>query len=291
MSNYGSSIKSIRKNKGYTQKEVAANLFTQATYSNFEADKTDILSTSFMHLLSQLHISSDELRYIHNDYQYDESTKIAERFFSLPYNDRNEILQILRLIEAYYLKGNSNIILNDLKIICEALLIIESSGDLLAAREKVNKVWVRISRFDQWYLVDLKIMNVILYFFESDVVIYITDKLIERLKVYQGFDEAIKLKKTLTINLSLILIKSGMISEALNRLEDFLQLHLSELSYKSLAVCFNRIAICYSYISKEKEIKYTKKIERLLEVYEDEPFKEKLQLEYKKYCNLKNKNM
>ncbi|BAK14702.1 predicted transcriptional regulator [Solibacillus silvestris StLB046] len=284
MSNYGITIKSIRKNKGYTQKEVAANLFTQATYSNFEAAKTDILSFSFMHLLSQLQISSEELRFIHNGYQYDDEIEIAERFFNLPYNDREGILGILKLIEDYYLKGNSNIILNELKIICEALLIVESSGDLLVAREKVNKVWERISRFDQWYLVDIRIMNVVLYFFDCDVVIYITDKLVERLKVYQGFEDAKRLKKTLTINLSLILIKNGLITEALNRLEDFLRTHLSDLSYKALAVCFNRIAICYSHISKEKEKEYIKKIHSLLEIYEDESFKEILLLEYNKYC-------
>lgn len=119
---------------------------------------------------------------------------------------------------------------------------------LVAAMEKVNKIWERISRFDQWYLMDIRMMNVILYFFESDVVISITDKLIERLKVYQNYDEAARLKNTLTINLSLILIRSGMMSEALSRLENFLQLHLKDLSYKSLAVCLNRIAICYSYI-------------------------------------------
>ena len=285
MSNYGKTIRSIRKNKGYTQKEVAANLFTQATYSNFEAAKTDILSTSFMHLLSQLQISSEELRFIHNGYQYDDELEIAERFFNLPYNDREEILGILKLIEDYYLKGNSNIILNELKIICEALLIVESSGDLLVAREKVNKVWERISRFDQWYLVDIRIMNVILYFFDCDVVIYITDKLVERLKVYQGFEEAKRIKKTLTINLSLILIKNGLISEALNRLEDFLRTHLRDLSYKALTVCFNRIAICYSHISKGKEKVYIKKIHSLLEIYEDESFKEILLLEYNKYCS------
>lgn len=284
MSNYGKTIRSIRKNKGYTQKEVAANLFTQATYSNFEAAKTDILSFSFMHLLSQLQISSEELRFIHNGYQYDDEIEIAERFFNLPYNDREEILGILKLIEDYYLKGNSNIILNELKIICEALLIVESSGDLLVAREKVNKVWERISRFDQWYLVDIRIMNVVLYFFDCDVVIYITDKLVERLKVYQGFEDAKRLKKTLTINLSLILIKNGLITEALNRLEAFLRTHLSDLSYKALAVCFNRIAICYSHISKEKEKEYIKKIHSLLEIYEDESFKEILLLEYNKYC-------
>ncbi|MEK4714950.1 helix-turn-helix transcriptional regulator [Sporosarcina sp. FSL K6-5500] len=283
MSNYGGTIKKIRKSKGYTQKEVTGNLFTQATYSNFESDKSDILSTNFMHLLLQLQLTTDELSYIHNDYQFNKPTEIVKSFIRLPYNNKTEISKVISSIDEYHLFGNRNIVLEELRSICESLLIIETTGDFKKAREKVNKVWERISYYDQWYLLDIQMMNVILYFFDDDVVIYITDKLLERLKIYKNFEEAIRLRSTLTLNLSLLLIKNGMFSEALNRLEKLIESHLQELSYKPLAVCYNRMAICYSYTSRGKENTINRKIELLLEIYEDELFKQMIQLEYKKY--------
>jgi transcriptional regulator with XRE-family HTH domain len=285
MSNYGGTIKKIRKNKGYTQKEVAGKLFTQSTYSNFESDKSDILSTSFMHLMLQLQLTYDELSYIHNGYEFDRFTEIVKGFFRLPYNNKNEISKVITSIDEYHINENRNIVLEELRSICEALLIVETSGDLIMAREKVNNVWERISRYDQWYLIDIKMMNVILYFFDDDVVTYITDKLLERLKVYKNFDEAIRLTSTLSLNLSLILIKNGMYSKALDRLNKFIETSLQEIPYKPLAVCFKRMAICYSYLSKEKEIVFIKKKEILLELYEDEVFSKMIQLEYKKYSS------
>jgi transcriptional regulator with XRE-family HTH domain len=285
MSNYGGTIKKIRKNKGYTQKEVAGKLFTQSTYSNFESDKSDILSTSFMHLMLQLQLTYDELSYIHNGYEFDRFTEIVKGFFRLPYNNKNEISKVITSIDEYHINENRNIVLEELRSICEALLIVETSGDLIMASEKVNNVWERISRYDQWYLIDIKMMNVILYFFDDDVVTYITDKLLERLKVYKNFDEAIRLTSTLSLNLSLILIKNGMYSKALDRLNKFIETSLQEIPYKPLAVCFNRMAICYSYLSKEKEIVFIKKKEILLELYEDEVFSKMIQLEYKKYSS------
>lgn len=284
MQNLGSTIKKIRQNKGYTQKDVIGGLFSQSTYSNFESEKSDIHLTSFVHLLSQFQLTMEELRYIHNGNQYDTATDIIRSFFRLPYNSKKDIMKVISSIDNYFSKGNENIFLKELRCICEALLIVEISGDLEKAREKVNIVWQRISRFDQWYLMDIKFVNVILYFFEYEVAINITDKLLERLKTYKNFEESIKLTFSLTLNLSLILIKNGSYIEALDRLEKLLEDYLQEIPYRSLAVCYNRMAICYSFISKENEMTYVRKIDTLLEIYEDSTFKQIVKLEFNKYC-------
>lgn len=286
MSNYGGTIKRIRKNKGYTQKEIVGELFTQSTYSNFESEKSDILSAHFMHLLLQIQISTDELRYIHNGYKHDVVTEIVNSFFHLSYNNKYEITNVITSIDEYLLNDKKNILLEELRSVCEALLIVETTGDFEKAREKVNTIWERISRYDQWYLTDIRMMNVILYFFEDDVVIYITEKLLERLNKYKAFNDSKKISTTLILNLSLLLIKSGRYSEALDRLVTLLDSHMKDLSYRPLTVCFNRMAICYSYISKDKELLYKQKITKLLDVYEDEAFKQMVIQEHKKYSQV-----
>ncbi|MEK5209687.1 helix-turn-helix domain-containing protein [Psychrobacillus sp. FSL H8-0510] len=286
MSNYGGTIKRIRKNKGYTQKEIVGELFTQSTYSNFESEKSDILSAHFMHLLLQIQISTDELRYIHNGYKHDVVTEIVNSFFRLSYNNKYEITNVITSIDEYLLNDKKNILLEELRSVCEALLIVETTGDFEKAREKVNTIWERISRYDQWYLTDIRMMNVILYFFEDDVVIYITEKLLERLNKYKAFNDSKKISTTLILNLSLLLIKSGRYSEALDRLVTLLDSHMKDLPYRPLTVCFNRMAICYSYISKDKELLYKQKITKLLDVYEDDAFKQMVIQEHEKYSQV-----
>ncbi|KQL12435.1 helix-turn-helix domain-containing protein [Psychrobacillus sp. FJAT-21963] len=283
MINYGSTLKKIRKNKGYSQKEVAGNSFAQSTYSNFESNKSDIHSAGFLYLLNQLQLSSDEFEYIFNEYKFDKVTEIKQQFFRLPYNNKHEIKHVINSIDIY-LETNQNKFLEELKCICEALLILEISGDLTKAKEKVITVWERLSRYDQWYLMDIKIINVILYFFDDDVAIQVTDKLLERLKTYKGLGDSLRLSLTLTLNLSMILIKNGKYSEALVKLEKLLQQNLHSFPYQSLAVCFNRIAICYSYSNREKEDNYKKKLFNLLEVYDDKLFLNMIQHEYEKYA-------
>lgn len=283
MSTYGSTIKKIRHNKGYTQKDVVGSLFSQSTYSNFEAEKSDIHMTSFIYLLSQFQLSTEELQYIHNGYEYDAITNIIRSFFRLPYNDTKAIIGVIKSIDNYHRGGNKNLFLEELKSICEALIILETSGDFDKARDKVSAVWERISRFDQWYLMDIKIMNVILYFFEYEVAINITDKLLLRLKIYNNFEDVVKLTFTLTLNLSLILIKNGLYKEASARLDELLKDFLTEMPYKVLAICYNRKAICYSFTSKEKEMLYLNKKNILLEIYEDDIFKQLAQHEFNTY--------
>lgn len=48
------------------------------------------------------------------------------------------------------------------------------------------------------------------------------------------------------------------------------------------------MAICYSFISKEKVVTYVNKIDMLLDIYVDPTFKQIVQLEFNKYskCNI-----
>lgn len=286
MYKHGSVLKKIRKNKGYSQRKIAGTLFSQSTYSNFESNKSDIHSLSFLHLLNQLQITSEEFFFIGNEYQYDKETEIKQQFFRLPYNDKQEISQVINSIDLH-LKTNQSILLEELRSICEALLILETQEGLVLAQEKVFPIWQRISRYDQWYMMDIRIINVILYFFDNEVAIQVTNKLLERLKTYNDFGDAIKLSFTLKINLSLILIKNELYSEAFKNLEELLDQHLQKLSYQSLIVCYNRMLICSSFLYNEREAIYRKKMENLLEVYEDMVLSSMIQQEYKDYSNKK----
>lgn len=50
-------MKRIRKNKGYTQADVAQGILSQSAYSKFEAGLSDISVTSYIHLLENLDLT------------------------------------------------------------------------------------------------------------------------------------------------------------------------------------------------------------------------------------------
>lgn len=280
---YGKTLKEIRRSKGYSQKDIIETIFSQSTYSNFESNKSDIHATSFMHILNQLQITSEELQYIHNNYQYDLATQITRRFFSLTYNNKQDVKALIQMIDDY-LAQNVNLFIEELRSICEALLIIEKTGDLHKAREKVTVVWERMQKCDQWYFNDIKLINAILYFFDDETVLHIVENLLKRLKMYSAFDNAVKMTIILTLNLSIILIKHQRYREAQHKLVSLLKQHLKVAGYPQLAVCHYRLAICYSFSDIEKAAIFKSKAETILDIYEDVILLKMLQDEYKKYA-------
>lgn len=280
---YGMAIKKIRKNKGYSQKEISGDAFSQATFSNFESGKSDIHSVNFIYILNQLQLSFNEFEFILNGYGYDKSTEIISHFFQLPYNNRSELLKVRSNIENFLAK-NDHVFLHELLIICDALLIIEESNDFNKARELVTPIWKRMSFYDQWYLVDIKIINVILYFFEVETSISITEKLLVRLNLYKDFTEASKLKITLNLNLSMLLIKNKMFEKSFENLENLLISKKYKMSYRALAGCYNRLAICSSYMNENRVKEYLGKVNSLLMVYEDYQLLELFKLEFEENC-------
>ncbi|WJY26112.1 Rgg/GadR/MutR family transcriptional regulator [Sporosarcina trichiuri] len=282
MAHYGQSLKKVRKNKHLSQQKVATTALSQAAYSNFEAGKSDIGSAAFVHLLNQLQLTFEELDYLQNGCQFGESDHLIQRFFRLPYNNKTEIQDLIRSIDMS-LEAVPNNYLMEIRQVCEALLILETSGSLNDAREKVQHVWERISNYDQWYLMDIKLLNAMLYFFDSDTVIPLADKLLERLSEYNGFADAIKLSITIQINSSMILIQNGAYTAARTRLDRLLKKQLRQLPYPSLAVCCSRLAICCSHIDLDHAAYHYDKAVALLKLYEDDHLLQMIQEEYSKY--------
>lgn len=282
---YGEVLKTIRTSKNYSQQKVAAGKFTQATYSYFEKNKSDISASNFIFLLDQLQISLDELIFLHNGYKNSESDTLLNNFFNSPYNDNQTINQLLDEIQKYLLMNPNHALLNELKIICEGLLLLISTGDIKAAQSKVIKIWDRISTYDEYYFMDMKMLNAILYCFEYETAKNIVKFLIINLNRYKDFKEARNVKNSVISNFAMICIINDDILKAEDNLLNLLKEGIQSISYVTLSTCFNRLAICYSFKSKEKTMDYLNKRQTLLSIYENEQLNQRLQNEFEKYCN------
>lgn len=280
---YGGTLRKIRKGKNYSQLTLAAGRFTQGSYSYFEKNKSDMGATNFVFLLEQLQFTLKELLFIHNDYKLSPSEQIIEAFYKTPYNKKADLENLLCKIEAFLKENPSHIHINELKIICESLIILTSDNDIKGASKKVMVIWDRISKYDQYYLADIRILNSILFLFEFETIKFITKNLIQQLTKYNQFEEAIRLKNAIILNFSLICIRNNEFLLAMQYLEPIFTGNKQALSYVSTAIGFNRIAICLTYQNKKSFAEYLKKRDMLLYAHDDDLLKKRLEEEFNTY--------
>lgn len=284
MEKYGKLIRKIRRNRSITQKYVGNNILSQSAFSKFEAGITDIHSSSFIKIVDRLSISLEELEYINHNYDYPGPQKLIRKFFNLPYNQVDALKELIEEIKDYQ-THHSNIDLENIKTICRALIFLEKENDLIKAQSYVAPIWDQLSRNDQWYLTDIRLINVILYFFTNDVAIEMSKKILHRIEDYKEFQNAFKLAITFKINLSLLLIKEKDYHTAFRVLQDTLTTHKKQMSHQSLAICFIRIAICMKALNFSEKKDYLEQASFLLNLYDQQILLKQLMQEYDYFTN------
>lgn len=68
--NSGKLFKSIRENKGYSQRYMAKNILNQSSYSKFEKRSIDLATSKYVHLLEKLDMEHEEFQFITNNYTF-----------------------------------------------------------------------------------------------------------------------------------------------------------------------------------------------------------------------------
>lgn len=285
MQNYGKAIKRIRKNRGMTQKYVGQGILSQAAFSKYEAGLTNIHSTAFVQILERLSMSLEEFEYIINGFEYPESKSIIHRFFDIPYNKVDDLEGLIKETEEY-LKEKPNTDLENIKSICKALIYLNQERDIQKAKSYVEPIWIKLSKHDQWYLTDIRLINSILYLFPNDIALEIAKNILAKIENYKEFQGLDRLIVTVKINLSLLLIKDKDFEKALKLLEDVLKTHKKKMSHQSLAISFVRISICRKILQFEEQEYYLEQATLLLNIYDQQILLEQLLQEYRDYTKV-----
>lgn len=79
---FGKEFKKVRKNRTYSQTEVANSIISQSTYSKFEAGIRDIDASIYLQLLQRLNISAEEFDYVRNGYSYGRKQNLIHKSYS-----------------------------------------------------------------------------------------------------------------------------------------------------------------------------------------------------------------
>lgn len=262
----GETLKKIRKNKNYTQKFVTEGIISQSTYSKIEAGMVEPSYTKFIQLLKRLDMTEEEFRLLQNN-EMDEREEIIHDFFLLNYNDQAALEVIKERIQAYT-QLSDDVLVKDLGHICDAMLLIMKDRDYKKASKYALKVWKRLEKFDQWYLMEFRLINSILFVFPLESVIQIGERINDQLKAYNT-RESRTLMNNMQINLSLVLIRNQEYELALHHLDELATRFQEERNYYFLAIAYLRKGVALTKLDRPEAEQFLAKAKKIIAVFEE----------------------
>ena len=286
---FGDVFKEIRIDRGYSQQFVAEGIMGQSAYSKIERNEIEPTFRKWLAILEKLNVSVDEFRYILNKESLTTKEKLINEFFSLNYNHLDD-LELLKDEILAYLKEEEDYLLRNLHYACESLIALNTTQNVEEAQLFAKKIWERLEKFDRWYLVDIRLINTILFIFPIDVAVNIGERATKQLIPYNNLKDAEVLLINVDINLSVLLIDDKQYPEALSYLEKVIPLCKKYQKYNQLAIAYSRKGIILQKTEKINEgSEYIKKAYAILNAIEDTKLISELEKELSYYLEMSYK--
>lgn len=263
----GETLKKIRISKKYTQKFVTEGIIGQSTYSKIERGEVEPTYSKFMSLLKRLDVSPEEFNYLSKDEKIDTREQIVHDFFLLNYNDSSDLKNIQTRILTY-LEKNNDYVLQDVAYICEALILINEKRDYEQAIIYANKVWKRLEQFDRWFLMEIRLINTILFIFPIETAISISERIVSILEEYQSRESNVLLNN-IQINLALQLIRNKEYEIAISHLNKSIVRLKEKQNYYLLSFAYIRKGIALDLIGEKHAHTYIEKGLTLTKTFDD----------------------
>lgn len=214
----GTTLKKIRENKGYTQKQISDEKMARSTYTKFENDIISPTLPKYLAIIDHMDISHEEFMYILHDYRLGEKEHILHLFKKLEECPSHELLdEIIEKGETLVRERYDQLVLDILNASRGYKVLLEEH-DLKKAKEYAEKVWERMATLDNWYLAELHVINSILYLFDSETAVAFTDRAVKILSKYKDFDEAVTLRNSFLLHVTNLLMMDKKYEQALTYL-------------------------------------------------------------------------
>lgn len=143
--------------------------------------------------------------FIHNEYNYNDFCSLTSNF------DIELIHSIIQHCNKYLIKEH-NWYISSIKEICIGFNHFrEVSYEVVKQKAKdfAFKIWEDISAKDEWYYLDLRLINNLIFIFPTDIITYIVSELDNKFRKYTKFTNYNIMNLSLKLNMSIILIKKN----------------------------------------------------------------------------------
>lgn len=243
----GSIYKKIRKSKGLSQNEVCGTSISRTTLSKFENNKLSPSYDTMVYLLLQIDMSEEEFQFVCNDFSYDLRDEIITLFFRQTSNLETAQLSMLLEKGNRYLKTADDIFIRNLmKIIQSLTLLTNDQIEQIDCLPKIiiSDVWSKLSKMDEWYYSELRLINSFMYYFPIETVLSFLPKLLETVEKYEKFTPMITIRLSILLNVGLLLIQNNHKEAAIPLLKEAIDLGKEAKRYDYLSIAKVRYAIC-----------------------------------------------
>ncbi len=253
--NLGSTLKTIRENKGYTQKDISERKMSRSNYSKVE--NNDIIPNvfKFFDILDYMDMSEAEFSFISNGYKLSEKDAILCQFTLMDHSPSLAYIDNLIETSRSFLERRKDRMVQDIFYIASGYRALISEHDLESARTFAGKVWDRLKKLDKLYLSEFHLLNRILYFFELETATALTDSALRDLNAYFCFQEAEDLKISYLGNLTCMLIDNDKHDTALPYIEQMIRESKKKPDAIALAGALVRKGICQDAVGNTEKSK------------------------------------
>lgn len=249
----GDVLKRVRQSKRYTQKYVAGDQMSRATYAKIEACDMQPTVGKFMHILKKLDISYEELTYIQNSYSLNGKEEIIHDFFKLKSSAYFQQVIDLNSKCTKYLKTNFDSVVQDIHYVCEALYLIHIDHEFDQALPFADKVWERLARLDSWYSVELKMINNIFFLFPLETGIAIAERALGEIDRFSYIIRNVELKSSYLLNLTILLFKNHKYNKAYIYANKSIEECTRVKRFEGLAVAYIRKGVILDKMEKSEQ--------------------------------------
>ncbi|ENZ5592149.1 helix-turn-helix domain-containing protein [Enterococcus faecalis] len=257
--NYGDILKQIRKNKNISQQDVCKDIISRQTLSSIENCKSTPNYYTIYHILEKINVSFDEFSYICNSYSLEEKKYLIEHFFYLfSLNDLDKDIKLERKC-SQYLHLEQDAFIQDIQKVLLARIHMKKHTENTQAHAKqlFYSVWNRLSKMDNWYYNELRLLNTIIFYLPPESIGYLSKSLLSYLDRYRNFHKNSNIKADVLKNLSNLYLQKGDFTLCAIYSDKLLDYSKEEKRYDSLAIALTYLGICkkdYNLIDNAYEI-------------------------------------
>ena len=282
----GSTLKKIRENKGYTQKEISDHMMARSTYTKFENDDITPTLSKYLSILDHMDMSHEEFSYLLNDFELGQKETILYLFKQLNKNPTLELIyEIIEKGENLVQERYDQLTLDILNV-CRGYAVLFEEQDLAKAKDYAQEVWNRMETLDKWYLAELHIINNILYLFDSDTAALLTERALETLTQYKHLDEVRTLKISFLLHLTNLLMMDQKYEQALFYIKQMETESAQMDDAVMLATALVRKEVCMKKIGDLSEPGHIDRAVRILDSLNKQNLKELVLKDPENFLNL-----
>ncbi|MEI5993029.1 helix-turn-helix domain-containing protein [Candidatus Enterococcus mansonii] len=221
MFNYGNTYKSVRKAKCISQKQVCGNQISRTTLSKFENGHSDITLSNFIYLLEKLDLTFEEFLYLMDNNHGVDMTKgnILKKFIEIKSNLEQDKIEHLIMTCNEYLDQEYNWYIHSILEVLTVLQKMQQNPiDKIPCIDKiiVSRIWNYLETTDEWFILDIYLINSILFYFSTDSLIFIGNNLLKKTEKYNHFTNVNPLVISIYLNLIFLLMQNNRFDLALN---------------------------------------------------------------------------